>query len=57
MRYPKAGSLIKYYGDNADRVHNAMKHGDYESLKKYQVDLPPMRREGNGHRTRIYKTA
>lgn len=58
MRYPKQGSLRKYYDDIVvDKVHNAMKHGDYKSLKKYEVYLKPMGRASNGHKTRLYRTA
>jgi len=58
MKYPKQASLYKYYDadiDTIDRIHNAWKHGDYDSLKKYHIYLKPIRRRRNGHKRGVYQ--
>jgi len=38
-KYRKQGSLQEYSELVRDRVHNCLKHGDTNNLKKYQVYL------------------
>ena len=43
MKYPKQGTLSKYYDDIViDKVHNMLKHGNIDTLGKYQVYLHPI---------------
>jgi len=57
MKYPQPHSLRKYYSDDADldRIHNMLKRGNHDTLKKYQLFLKPIRRKNNGHKSHIYR--